>query len=154
MTAGVSHIVQPHTHLGVGGVGIQAPPLLCKPYRAKTKGKVERFNGYLRRRFYTPLASKLSQQGLCLDADTANAQVRVWLADVANTWVHGSTEKIPAHRLCSAQAHLHPLPKPWRASLPAASIPVERLPCRYDSTPVGNPPKNGGDQKWNFLAIG
>ena len=25
---------------------------LCRPYRAKTKGKVERFNGYLRRSFY------------------------------------------------------------------------------------------------------
>jgi transposase len=28
-------------------------PRLCRPYRAKTKGKVERFNGYLRRSFYT-----------------------------------------------------------------------------------------------------
>ncbi len=26
-------------------------PRLCRPYRAKTKGKVERFNGYLRRSF-------------------------------------------------------------------------------------------------------
>jgi hypothetical protein len=30
---------------------------LCQPYRAKTKGKVERFNGYLRRSFYVPLVS-------------------------------------------------------------------------------------------------
>ena len=30
---------------------------LCRPYRAKTKGKVERFNGYLRRSFYVPLWS-------------------------------------------------------------------------------------------------
>lgn len=37
-------------------------PKLCRPYRAKTKGKVERFNGYLRRSF--PLASKLAQAGL------------------------------------------------------------------------------------------
>lgn len=32
---------------------------LCRPYRAKTKGKVERFNGYLRRSFYVPLAAQL-----------------------------------------------------------------------------------------------
>ncbi len=32
---------------------------LCRPYRAKTKGKVERFNGYLRRSFYVPLVAVL-----------------------------------------------------------------------------------------------
>lgn len=41
-------------------------PRLCKPYRAKTKGKVERFNGYLRRSFYNPLASRLSQETAAL----------------------------------------------------------------------------------------
>ena len=109
---------------------------LCKPYRAKTKGKVERFNGYLRRRFYNTLASKLAQQGLCLDADTANAQVRVRLRDLANARIHGSTEKVPVRQLSVEQPHLQPLPKPWRATLPAASIPVAQAPCRYDSTPV------------------
>ena len=33
---------------------------LCKPYRAKTKGKVERFNGYLRRSFYNPVTSTIN----------------------------------------------------------------------------------------------
>jgi transposase len=32
---------------------------LCRPYRAKTKGKVQRFNGYLRRSFYVSLSSRL-----------------------------------------------------------------------------------------------
>lgn len=31
---------------------------LCRPYRARTKGKVERFNGYLRRSFYVPLVAQ------------------------------------------------------------------------------------------------
>jgi transposase len=35
-------------------------PRLCRPYRAKTKGKVERFIRYLRASFYVPLASQLS----------------------------------------------------------------------------------------------
>ena len=39
----------------------------CQPYRAQTKGKVERFNGYLRRSFHVPLASRLGQSGLQLD---------------------------------------------------------------------------------------
>lgn len=32
-------------------------PRLCRPYRAKTKGKVERFNGYLRHSFHVPLVT-------------------------------------------------------------------------------------------------
>jgi transposase len=37
---------------------------LCRPYRARTKGKVERFNGYLRRSFVVPLKARLKQAGL------------------------------------------------------------------------------------------
>lgn len=44
---------------------------LCRPYRARTKGKVERFNGYLRRSFYVALVAKLKQAGLHLDVVTA-----------------------------------------------------------------------------------
>ena len=33
-------------------------PRLCQPYRAKTKGKVERFIGYLRRSFFVPVVSR------------------------------------------------------------------------------------------------
>ena len=112
---------------------------LYKPYRAKTKGKVERFNGYLRRSFYNPLASKLAQQGLCLDANTANAQVCVWLRDVANARIHGTIGTAPAQQLSVEQPHLRRQPKPWRACLPTAAMPTGQLPCRYDSTPVQHP---------------
>ena len=72
---------------------------LCRPYRARTKGKVERFNGYLRRSFYVPLVAALKQAGLTLDAVTANAQVRRWLKDIANERIHGTTQVRPAERL-------------------------------------------------------
>ena len=36
---------------------------LCRPYRAKTKGKVERFNGYLKGSFLVPLAATLKSRG-------------------------------------------------------------------------------------------
>lgn len=42
-------------------------PRVCRPYRAQTKGKVKRFNGYLKRSFVTPLAATLKQAGLMLD---------------------------------------------------------------------------------------
>jgi transposase len=32
-------------------------PKVCRPYRAKTKGKAERSNGYLKGSFVTPLAA-------------------------------------------------------------------------------------------------
>lgn len=47
----------------------------CRPYRAQTKGKVERFNHYLKNSFITPLATTLKQAGLQLDVDTANGQI-------------------------------------------------------------------------------
>jgi transposase len=91
---------------------------LCRPYRAKTKGKVERFNGYLRGSFVVPLQAQLKPAGLCLDVATANAQVVHWLADVANARVHGTTGEVPAERLPLDQAALQVLPPAWRGAPP------------------------------------
>ncbi len=93
---------------------------LCRPYRAKTKGKVERFNGYLRRSFYVPLVSQLSQAGLKLDALTANIEVRHWLEEVANERIHGTTQVKPKERLEEERQYLQALPKPWRGEIAAA----------------------------------
>lgn len=91
---------------------------LCRPYRAKTKGKVERFNGYLRRSFYVPLVAQLKQAGLTLDAVTANIQVRRWLKDIANERVHGTTQMRPMARM--PEECLQPIPAPWRGDIRAA----------------------------------
>jgi hypothetical protein len=93
---------------------------LCRPYRARTKGKVERFNGYLRRSFYVPLVSRLKQAGLQLDVVTANAEVRRWQKDVANERLHGTTGCKPVDRLRDEQRHLQALPPPWRGEIAAA----------------------------------
>lgn len=91
---------------------------LCRPYRAKTKGKVERFNGYLRRSFYVPLVAQLKQAGLTLDAVTANAHVLRWLKDIANERIHGTTQICPAQRL--PEECLQPIPSPWRGDIRTA----------------------------------
>ena len=93
---------------------------LCRPYRAKTKGKVERFNGYLRRSFYVPLASRLAQSGLQLDVVTANSEVARWLSDIANERLHGTTQERPAERLRAESQHLQALPTAWRGDIAAA----------------------------------
>lgn len=82
----------------------------CRPYRAKTKGKVERFNGYLKGSFITPLAASLKQAGLALDVDIANAQVGPWLANIAHQRIHGTTGEKPQTLLDKEQRSLMPLP--------------------------------------------
>ena len=93
---------------------------LCRPYRARTKGKVERFNGYLRRSFYVPLVATLKQAGLQLDVVTANGEVRHWLSEVANERIHGTTQMKPRERLAAERAHLQAVPAPWRGDIAAA----------------------------------
>jgi transposase len=88
-------------------------PRLCAPYRAQTKGKVERFIRYLRHSFYVPLASRLVQEGLIVDRETANLAVRRWLREVANVRVHGTTGEIPAERLAIERVQLQPVPTPY-----------------------------------------
>jgi transposase InsO family protein len=100
---------------------------LCRPYRAKTKGKVERFNGYLRRCFYVPLVSRLGSAGLKLDAVTANEQVRRWLDDIAHERIHGATGIKPSERLQEERPYLQALPQPWRADI-AAARPQRQVP--------------------------
>lgn len=85
-------------------------PKLCQPYRAKTKGKVERFNRYLRYSFYNPLVSRLKPLGLLLDAELANYEVKRWLFEVANQRVHATTGLIPSRCLDDEKASLQPLP--------------------------------------------
>ncbi len=89
---------------------------LCRPYRAKTKGKVERFNRYLRESFYNPLVTRL-QSCMPLDAATANVEVLKWLRDIANVRTHKGTGCRPLDRLAVEQ----PLMLPYETSL----VPLE-----------------------------
>jgi transposase len=95
---------------------------VCKPYRARTKGKVERFNRYLKSSFVLPLQVTLRQTGLQLDSLLANASIGAWLNDIANVRVHGTTGLVPMAQLIVERAHLGALPiqelKPIRQSVP------------------------------------
>jgi transposase len=110
-------------------------PRLCRPYRARTKGKVERFNGYLKGSFVTPLAATLKSAGLVLDATTANAQIGRWIEEVAHQRIHGTTGEKPAVRLELERLSLLPLPMSTTTPLPAGhwreledvALPIESL---------------------------
>jgi len=70
-------------------------PKLCQPYRAQTKGKVERFISYLRQSFYVPLRATLAQADMIVDAKTANQEVKHWLENVANCRLHATLKQRP-----------------------------------------------------------
>lgn len=104
---------------------------LCRPYRAKTKGKVERFNGYLKGSFLVPLAATLKSSGLRLDAVAANVHIGRWLNEVANARVHATTKERPDRRLALERAALQPLPTSVVVAPPAPRsclpLPIESL---------------------------
>ena len=89
-------------------------PRLCQPYRAQTKGKVERFIGYLKRSFWVPFVASMRQAGLKPDKHAANGAVARWLREVANARVPATTNAVPAERLVIEQAALQALPAPYR----------------------------------------
>jgi transposase len=70
----------------------------CKPYRAKTKGKVERPIGYVRSNF-------LYGRDFLGDGDL-DAQRLQWLDTVANIRVHGTTKESPHDRFVRDEAAL------------------------------------------------
>jgi transposase len=108
-------------------------PRLCRPYRAKTKGKVERFNRYLRYSFHVPLVTRLRQAGLKLDRETANVEVLRWLREVANVRLHAETGFVPAAELEQERAVLQKLSAPYRGAVASArprSTEVGPLPAR------------------------
>ena len=102
-------------------------PRLCQPYRAKTKGKVERFIGYLKRSFWIPFVATMRQAGVEPDKDAANAAVARWLREVANRRIHATIKEVPAERLIIERVQLQALPAPYAGrSVRALAAPPPR----------------------------
>ena len=109
-------------------------PRLCRPYRAKTKGKVERFNGYFRHSFHVPLLTKLRMDGVRLDRATASLEVRKWLKEVANRRHHRETGRIPWEVFEGERLALRPLPLPYQGKVPTQR-PVSHEGNAYPTVP-------------------
>jgi transposase len=75
-------------------------PYPCKPYRAQTKGKVERSIRYVQQNFWVGTHF--------VDVIDLNRQALDWLDTVANVRIHGTTGVTPLSRF--GQEHLQPLP--------------------------------------------
>src|SRR5262249_8035480 len=85
-------------------------PRACRPYRAKTKGKVERPFRYIREDFFLGASFR--------NLDDLNTQLRQWLDTVANPRVHATTLRVVNEAFAEEKPTLKPLPLvPYRAVL-------------------------------------
>ena len=85
-------------------------PKACRPYRAKTKGKVERPYRYIREDFFLARSFR--------NLDDLNTQLRHWLDTVANPRVHATTQRVVNEAFAEEKPHLKTLPLlPFRSLL-------------------------------------
>lgn len=85
-------------------------PKACRPYRAKTKGKVERPFRYVREDFFLARSFR--------NLDDLNAQFTQWLDQIANRRLHGTTGRIVIEHFAEERLVLRPLPAgPFNAVL-------------------------------------
>ena len=98
----------------------------CRPYRAKTKGKVERPIRYVRGNF-------VYGREFVGDADL-DAQCRRWLDEVANQRLHRTTQVVPRERFeAEERSQLTPLaPRGYQPLV----LPPERLTRRSQTRPL------------------
>ena len=79
-----------------------AAPRACQPYRAKTKGKVERPFRYIRQDFFLGRTFR--------NLDDLNAQFDVWRVEIANPRIHATTDRVVDEAFAEEQPTLKPLP--------------------------------------------
>ena len=91
----------------------------CPPYWPRAKGKVERAVGYIKTSFLEGRSFT--------DLDDLNAQLRFWLATVANVRRHGTTGERPVDRLAEDQAAMLGLVTPY------PKVEVEKRLADWDS---------------------
>lgn len=82
-------------------------PKLCRPYRPQTKGKIERFGGYLKRSFYYPLETREKKE---LKLDDLNYEVKKWLIEVADLRFHRERKTTPQELFAIEKEYLQSLP--------------------------------------------
>ena len=116
--------------------GVQ--PQACRPYRARTKGKVERSISYVRGSFWVGLT--------VTDLADLNQQARQWTETVANQRVHGTTGAVPAARL--SQEGLRPVTgvPPYDTSLVGYRRASRDCLIRYAGNAYSVPARYAGQQ--------
>jgi transposase len=93
-------------------------PRACRPYRAKTKGKVERPYRYVRQDFFLARSFR--------NLDDLNTQFGTWLAEIANPRRHATTRRVVAEAFAEEKLQTPPA-IPYSAAVTRSS---HRLRCK------------------------
>lgn len=102
-----------------------AVPRACQPYRAKTKGKVERPFRYIRQDFFLARTFR--------NMDDLNAQFDIWRDKIANPRIHATTRRVVDEAFAEELPSLKPLP-----AMPySAVLTVERRVSKEGMVSVG-----------------
>lgn len=120
-----------HPSLWQFGKQMGFSPRLCRPFRAQTKGKVERMVQYVRNSFYIPLMTRLRPMDIALDTGTANRHALRWLHEVANCRQHETLRARP----CERRAEMLALPPLNRSP----EVPVVHPRLKSDLHPLHHP---------------
>lgn len=100
-------------------------PRACRPYRACTKGKVERPFRYIRQDFFLARSFR--------NLDDLNRQFEAWRCEIANARTHATTQRIVDEAFAEERPALQPLP----ALRYEAVLSVERRVSRDGMISVG-----------------
>jgi transposase len=103
-------------------------PRLCRPYRAKIKGKVERMIGYVKD------AALVGQ--VFLDLADMNGQLLAWLQNEANVRSHATTGQRPIDRLPLEGLTPYAQARPWRPPPAGPPIAPRRASFRFEELPA------------------
>jgi transposase len=103
---------------------------LCAPYRAQTKGKLERFHRYLRESFFNPLQAGRAE---LVDVALANRAVHPWLREVAGTRIHATLKERPIDRFQLEREHLQALAPPYGGHRRLLADAASTMPVPFES---------------------
>lgn len=123
-----------HPSLWQFGKEMGFSPRLCRPFRAQTKGKVERMVQYTRNSFYIPLMTRLRPMGITVDVETANRYGLRWLYDVANQRKHETIQTRPCDRWLEEQQSMLALPpekKQYDVQVDESLVTFDRQPLHH-----------------------
>ncbi len=108
----------------------------CRPYRPRTKGKVERLIGYFRKNCELPREFATLEE--------AQAAIAAWCRQ-ANARVHGTTREVPKHRLSQELPRLTPWSqiRPWSGQAVTRKVDNEAM-VNFGGSRYSLPPEQAG----------
>lgn len=104
----------------------------CNVRKGNEKGRVENAVGYIKKNFLAGQDFK--------DFSSVNPEAKVWLENIANTRIHGTTQKVPNELFVAEKPYMHPLlPMPYDTSATRSVRATNRFRVAFDGNAYSVP---------------